>query len=244
MKAHRPTVIDLFSGAGGFSLGFQAAGCQILAAVDIDENAGRTFETNFSILQPRHPPRVFSGDEGNIEDVNLPALGGSSPDILIGGPPCQGFSRVGRGKLDSLSDEGFAADARNSLYRRFVAAAGKWQPRAVIMENVPGMLSVEGRSVADEAASDLISQGYRVGYAALNAVWLGVPQFRERLFFVGFRNDLGLQPSLPAATHHAELPAGYQAASPELFLPFADVHHELSVDTKGAVLPATLFRLL
>ena len=139
---------------------------------------------------------------------------GSSPDILIGGPPCQGFSRVGRGKLDSLSDEGFAADARNSLYRRFVDAAEQWQPRAVVMENVPGMLSVEGRSVADEAASDLISRGYRVGYAALNACWLGVPQYRERLFFVGFRNDLGLQPSLPAATHHADLPAGYQPASP------------------------------
>lgn len=243
MSRHRPTVIDLFSGAGGFSLGFQAAGCHILAAVDVDENAGRTFEANFSTLQPRNTPRVLMGDEGNIEDVNLPGLvAGGTPDILIGGPPCQGFSRVGRGKLDSLSDEGYAADARNSLYERFVEAAGKWQPSAIVMENVPGMLSVEGRSVADEAASDLIAQGYRVGYAALNVVWLGVPQFRERLFFVGLRKDLGIQPSLPPATHHAELPSGYQRASPELFLPFPDVHHELSVDTAGALLPATTVR--
>jgi len=240
MSAQPPTVIDLFSGAGGFSLGFNAAGCRILAAVDIDEAAGRTFKANFDVLQPEHPPAVLAGDEGNIEEVDLKSLAGRrAPDILIGGPPCQGFSRVGRGKLDSLSEDGYAADARNSLYQRFMDAAELWKPKAVVMENVPGMLSVEGRSVADEAAGDLIKRGYRVGYAAVNVVWLGVPQFRERLFFVGIRGDLAPQPSLPATTHRAELPAGYSRPEAALFLPFEDLHHELSIDVSGALLPAT-----
>src|SRR5262245_391273 len=114
-RAHAlPTVIDLFSGAGGLSLGFQAAGARILAAVDVDETAARTYSENFNVLQPGSSPLVLSGDEGNMEDVDLARLAaGGRPDILIGGPPCQGFSRVGRGKLDSLTDEGFAGDPRN-----------------------------------------------------------------------------------------------------------------------------------
>jgi DNA (cytosine-5)-methyltransferase 1 len=110
------------------------------------------------------------------------------------------------------------------------------------MENVPGMQSVDGRSVADEAAADLISVGYRVGYAAVNAAWLGVPQFRERLFFVGFRADLGVQPSLPSTTHVAALPSNYRSPAVELFLPFTDVHHELHVDSSPAAYPATTVR--
>lgn len=235
----RPTVVDLFCGAGGFSLGFAAAGCRIVGAVDADESAARTFLANFRRLQPRAVPRVLSGDEGNIEEIDLSSLVSDSPDILIGGPPCQGFSRIGRAKLDSLSDEGYAADARNGLYQRFLDAAELWKPKAVVMENVPGMLSVSGRSVADEAAADLIKRGYRVGYAPLNAAWYGVPQFRERLFFVGVRSDQAVHPSLPPVTHRAELPSGYRQAEAELFLPFPDVHHELAVDTGTASTPAT-----
>ena len=237
-----PVVVDLFSGAGGFSLGFHAAGCLIRAAVDVDETAGNTFRQNFSWLQSEAPPLVLFGDEGNLEEVDLSRLlPGNRPDILIGGPPCQGFSQLGRGKLNDLSEEGFAGDARNALYRRFLDAARLWMPQAVVMENVPGMLSVEGRSVADEAAADLIRLGYRVGYALLNAAWYGVPQYRERLFFIGLRQDLELQPSVPPTTHVATQPSGY-AATPEpisLFLPFDEIRHELPVDGRGAKTSAT-----
>src|SRR5262249_732682 len=117
-------VIDLFCGAGGFSLGFQAAGCHILGAADADEAAVRTYLENFRRLQPDAPPEVPPGDEGNIEDLDLERLTARGrPDILIGGPPCQGFSRVGRAKLDSLTDEGHAGDPRNELYVRFLDAA-------------------------------------------------------------------------------------------------------------------------
>jgi len=244
MSPHRPTVIDLFSGAGGFSLGFHAAGCRILAAVDIDEMAGRTFATNFEALQPEHPPEVFAGTtstkHGDLVRFNLEDLHRRHrPDVLIGGPPCQGFSRVGRGKLDSLSEDGYAGDIRNALYERFMDAAGIFQPKAVVMENVPGMLSVDGESVADAAAADLIKRGYRVGYAALNVVWYGVPQFRERLFFVGIRKDLAIHPSLPPTTHRSVLPSGYTRPETALFLPFEDMHHELSIDASGGTLQAT-----
>lgn len=244
MSPHKPTVIDLFSGAGGFSLGFHAAGCRILAAVDIDEMAGRSFAANFSELQPDHAPDVYAGTNtkkpGDLVRFNLTELRKKhQPDILIGGPPCQGFSRVGRGKLASLSEDGYAGDIRNTLYERFMEAAEVFRPKAVVMENVPGMQSVDGESVADAAAEDLIRRGYRVGYAALNVVWYGVPQFRERLFFVGIRKDLGINPSLPPTTHHAALPTGYSRPETALFLPFEDLHHELSINTSGAHLPAT-----
>lgn len=236
-----PTVIDLFCGAGGLSLGFHAAGCQVLAAVDVDETAARTYADNFGRLQRRAPPAVFSGDEGNVEDLDLECLGaGGRPDLLIGGPPCQGFSRLGRAKLDSLREEGFAGDPRNELYRRFLDAAELWRPAAVVMENVPGMLSVKGTNVADAAAADLARRGYRVGYAVLNAVWYGVPQFRERIFFIGIREDLRLAPVMPFATHCAELPSGYlrPATGGTLPLPFIQ-HFELPVIMDGATLPAT-----
>lgn len=232
-------VIDLFCGAGGLSLGFQAAGCQILSAVDMDETAARTFSENFAHLQPDAPPTVLTGDEGNIEDLDLERITrGNRPDILIGGPPCQGFSRLGRAKLDSLSEEGFAGDPRNALYSRFLDAAEFWKPRAVVMENVPGMLSVAGRNVADDAAADLARRGYRVGYAVLNAVWYGVPQFRERLFFIGLREDLGRSPSIPAPTHRIALPAGYLRPKAQTTLVFPFIQQfELPVNLERARLP-------
>ena len=234
----QPTVIDLFCGAGGLSLGFHAAGCRIVAAVDVDEVATRTFSENFARLQPDAPPQVFSGEEGDLRTIDLERVpGGAEIDILIGGPPCQGFSQVGRAKLAKLSEQGFVNDPRNDLYERFLDAAELWKPRAVVMENVPGMRSVQGRDVADEAASDLASRGYRVGHAVLNAVWYGVPQYRERLFFIGIREDLGQRPHMPVATHRASLPAGYLRPTLQMTLPLIP-HHELAVDVDSASEPA------
>src|SRR5688500_8376707 len=99
-------VVDLFCGAGGFSLGFHAAGGRILAAADADVLASETFRRNFALLQPGHAP--FVPENGDLEEIDLDSLvGDQRPDIVIGGPPCQAFSRLGRAKLNSLSDEGF-----------------------------------------------------------------------------------------------------------------------------------------
>jgi DNA (cytosine-5)-methyltransferase 1 len=194
-------VVDLFSGAGGLALGFRAAGCEIVAAVDVNAVCGETFRANFERLQPLQTPRVLVGMPYDLEGLDLGDICVEPPDILTGGPPCQGYSRLGRGKLDSLSDEGFEGDPRNQLYRRFLDAVRTWRPRAVVMENVPGMLSMRGMNYAALVTEELAEEGYRVGYAQLNAVWYGVPQYRERLFFIGFREDLGTRPEAPPATH-------------------------------------------
>lgn len=205
------SVVDLFAGAGGLSLGFRAAGCNVAAAVDADAVSGGTFRRNFSILQPGSAPLVLAGEEYRLEDVDfLRRVDLTPPDILVGGPPCQAFSRLGRGKLDSLRDEGFEGDPRNQLYRSFLHLLAHWRPRAVVVENVPGMLSVRGVNFADRVASEIAATGYRVGYALLNAVWFGVPQYRERLFFIGYRRDLGLRPVSPPGTHRTDMPEGYR----------------------------------
>lgn len=235
------TVADLFCGAGGLSLGFHAAGARSVVALDHDERAAETFESNFRRLQPDSPPLVLGGKQADMATIDVTSSPcGTVPDIVIGGPPCQGFSRLGRAKLNSLSDEGAAGDARNELYCRFLEAVRAWRPRALVMENVPGMLSVKGRNVALDVAADMAACGYRVGYTLLNAVWFGVPQFRERLFFIGVRDDLGVLPSAPAPTHRAHLPPGYVRPVPAHTLPLAFIpHFELSVDLRRARLPAT-----
>lgn len=239
-------VVDLFAGAGGLSLGFRAAGCEVAAAVDADPVAGGTFARNFAVLQPQSPPLVLAGEEYSLEVVDfLRGADVPSPDILVGGPPCQGFSRLGRGKLDSLSDEGFEGDPRNQLYRGFMLMLNHWRPRAVVVENVPGMLSVRGVNYAERVAGEIAAAGYRVGYAVLNAVWYGVPQFRERLFFIGYRRDLGVRPVAPPRTHRIDMPEGYRSPlrhEPTLFdetewddhdgelpVPLATAHPSVSV---------------
>jgi DNA (cytosine-5)-methyltransferase 1 len=233
------SVVDLFCGAGGFSLGFHAAGCRIIAAADADAQAAATYSRNLDLLQPAHPPHV--PEDGNLEEIDLDSLVGESrPDVVIGGPPCQAFSRLGRAKLNSLSDEGFKGDPRNVLYRRFLAAVERWKPRAFVMENVPGMLSVGGVNYADIVCGELAEIGYRVGYALLNAVWYGVPQFRERLFFIGIRNALDITPRAPATTHHTEMPEGYappqrRRSAPRLSFgpPWDDILGQLPVPAEG-----------
>ena len=203
-----PFVVDLFCGAGGFSLGFRAAGCRILAAADADILASETFRRNFGLLQPGHAPYLPA--DGDLENADLDALIGTErPDIVIGGPPCQAFSRLGRAKLNSLSDEGFRGDPRNVLYRRFLGAVERWKPRAVVMENVPGMLSVGGVNYADVVCREMAAVGYCTGYALLNSVWYGAPQLRERLFFIGVKEDLGIRPVAPPTTFQVDLPEGY-----------------------------------
>ena len=202
--------IDLFCGAGGMSLGFHKAGYRIAVAVDMDEKAAETFSRNLAVLQRDDSPVVLAGEQGNLDHLDLENLARQHPvDVLIGGPPCQAFSRIGRAKLQSLTGRPFDEDERLVLYERFLEAVSRWQPRAFVMENVPGMLIVNGHNVAKIAVADMTDLGYNTGYALLNAAWYGVPQFRERLFFIGFRRDLGVAPSAPTPTHQVLSPSGY-----------------------------------
>lgn len=192
-----PRVLDLFAGGGGLSLGLHWAGCRTIVAVDHEPTAVETVAANFADhgttcllrdLATKTPRELRTALEE--EGIN-PEF-----DIVAGGPPCQGFSRVGQGKLRSLREQtsrAWSQDPRNVLFRHFVDIVSEFMPRAVLMENVPGMLNHEGQNVAREVEQQLDRAGYTVSSAILDAADFGVPQHRQRVFFVGVRKDMKLK---------------------------------------------------
>lgn len=186
-------VIDLFSGAGGLTWGWERAGFRSLAAIEKDTAAARTHELNFAArgcLSLNLDLRSFSPDQ--LEEL----LGGRPSGLLavVGGPPCQGWSKAGRGKLRSLQGraESLLDDPRNSLYRQFIAYVSHFRPPVCVMENVPGMLNLEGRNVAEEVAQNFEAIGYETSYAVVNSRWFGVPQDRLRLIFISVQSGIDL----------------------------------------------------
>ena len=179
-------IIDLFSGCGGMSLGFEMAGLPTIIANEIDEWAGDTFEKN-------HPnTRLFRGDIRDIKDWDalVPAKIRGKIDGVIGGPPCQGFS---------LSGNRDAHDPRNSLFMEFLRCVKHFRPKFFVMENVKGLLSMKtaDRSSVIEIILDEFSQaGYKTSYSILNSAWFGAPQLRERVFIIGVAEKFPFNESL------------------------------------------------
>ena len=192
-----PTVVDLFCGAGGLSEGFRRSGFRVIGAVDTNEVALRTFGLN----HPELPQEaILAADLVTLSAEDLrKAIGGRQIDVLIGAPPCQGFSHVGH--RSKRSKHGMSrevhGDARNYLFEAFVRLASELKPHLVVMENVPGMESarVQNRSFVDLAMARLEACGYRATYWKLDATAFGVPQERTRIFVVGSRS--GLLPARP-----------------------------------------------
>lgn len=220
MMRPRPRVAALFSGAGGMSLGFHAAGCEIISAVEIDPHARATHELNFahrSIFYRAHT------DIARLRPADLvdPTLG--PPDIIIAGPPCQPFSRVGRARIRaarSRADAAWLDDPRVGFLARTVRLIARLRPVAFVIENVPDLMRFGGRNLAEEICERLAA-GYRSRYFVLQAAWYGVPQYRERLFIAGIRREAGAGPSPPQATHRGRVPSGYLTSSPERVRSFA-----------------------
>jgi DNA (cytosine-5)-methyltransferase 1 len=184
----QPSFIDLFCGAGGFTWGWVRAGFTPLAAIDNDSAALRTHEANFGHTHCL----TLHRDLARVSPEDLTELAGVAPGeitVVVGGPPCQGWSKVGRGKLRSLGRAGddLMADPRNTLYRRFIEMVAHCRPRICVMENVPGMLSVQRRNIADAVRANFEAIGYESTYALVNAMWFGVPQDRNRLIFIANR---------------------------------------------------------
>jgi DNA (cytosine-5)-methyltransferase 1 len=197
-----PVVLDLFAGAGGFSLGFHWAGFRTAVAIDHSAVAVETLEGNFS----DHGIKALVRDLASFKPRDLEAYlmridERASFDVIVGGPPCQGWSSVGRGKMRSLRTPGGRrqedSDPRNELYKNFLEYVRYFKPPVAVMENVPGMLSHNGKNVATYVAESLDAVGYTVTWAVLNASEFGVPQVRERLIFVGIRNDLNITFDFP-----------------------------------------------
>lgn len=168
-------IVDLFAGCGGFSQGFKCAGFESILAVEIDAWASETFAANHS------ETKIITQ---SIREVSVAGLGLSEIDGVIGGPPCQGFS---------LSGNRDTKDPRNSLFMEFVRFVGELQPKFFVMENVLGLLSMktrEHRAVAEIISEEFSKTGYRLMHIVLNAADFGVPQSRQRVFFIGLRSDL------------------------------------------------------
>lgn len=163
-------IVSLFSGAGGLDLGLIQAGNDVVWANDIDSDAVSTYRANIN-------DHIVLADIKNIDMREVP-----SADVIVGGFPCQGFSMANmkRGVMDE----------RNMLYKFFYDAIKEKQPKFFIAENVKGILSLGGGSVVSQITSDFENAGYMVEIHKVNMADYGVPQHRERVLFVGQRNDV------------------------------------------------------
>ena len=168
-------VLDLFCGAGGLSLGFEQAGFEVVGGVDSDSRSMETFAMNFP------SSRAVTADLSQLSLRKLTdELGSLEVDVIVGGPPCQGFSVAGKRS---------ESDSRNRLYQHYLKIVQIAKPRAVVIENVPTIRSLYGGRVAAEIECGLSDLGYHVVTAVLNAADYGVPQARRRMFFVATRDE-------------------------------------------------------
>lgn len=172
------TCIDLFSGAGGLSKGFLDAGYEVLLGVDFDDSALKTFKANHGQAETM---KLDLFDHNNINKiVEFLEERNITLDVLIGGPPCQGFSVAGPRDMN---------DKRNLLYTAMVKLAEKVQPRAILLENVPGMIQVNNGIGAKRVVEDFKKIGYTMVPKLLYAPDYGLPQMRKRVFFVGLKDS-------------------------------------------------------
>jgi DNA (cytosine-5)-methyltransferase 1 len=180
VKNNSPKGIALFSGCGGLSLGFEAAGFNLVGHLDIEESANRIYKANFPNSD------LLGTDICNITDEQIHSWLNKygDIDIIIGGPPCQGFSLAG--KRDPT-------DMRNQLYKYYVHMVSVIHPKVFVMENVrllTSMRTTEGTLFIDHIVQSFTNAGYRITRREINASAYGVPQSRERVILVGIRNDM------------------------------------------------------
>ena len=178
-------VVSLFSGAGGFDLGFIQAGHQVVWATDFNKDCAETYRHNIG-------NHFVLDDIRNIETNQIPDC-----EIVIGGFPCQGFSQANMKR--NINDE------RNTLYREFVRVVEDKKPNYFVAENVRGLLSIDKGEAVKAIIKDFESIGYKVSYRLFNAANFGVPQNRFRVIIIGIKNDIftGIFP-FPQATHSAK----------------------------------------
>ena len=195
-KRHGLTVVSTFSGCGGSSLGYRMAGFDVVWASEFVEAAREVYKANF----PNTPV-----DERDIRDVSpgeiLRVIGKSEGelDLLDGSPPCASFSMAGKrqrawGKEKKYSDRVQRAD---DLFFEYIRVLRGLKPRAFVAENVKGLVVGKAIGYFQHIMKELKASGYRVRAQVLDAQWLGVPQHRERVIFIGLREDLETDPRFP-----------------------------------------------
>lgn len=171
----RNKVIDLFCGCGGLSMGFEMAGFEIMAAIDLWPDAVTTFNRNHK------KPVAICEDIHNWSDETLEKLARDEELVgIIGGPPCQGYSTVGTRDVN---------DPRNHLYLEYCRVVEKVMPEFFLIENVKGLTTLSGGAFKEDIINRFSKMGYHVQYKILNAADYGVPQNRQRVFFVGTKKE-------------------------------------------------------
>jgi len=178
MSSQQLTVIDLFAGCGGLSRGFMDAGFTVLLGVDNDMMALNTFQRNHGNAIALNADLSEADTYEKMDDLLI----GRRVDVIIAGPPCQGFSLTGPRKFD---------DPRNRLYLAVFEAVNRYKPKAFIVENVPGMASLYKGEIKKEIVRRFENLGYVVKDDVLCAADYGVPQLRKRLFILGVRRGIG-----------------------------------------------------
>ncbi|WP_218044135.1 DNA cytosine methyltransferase [Kiloniella majae] len=212
--------IDLFAGCGGMSLGFDRANFKSAAAIEIKDDALASHKENFSNCCPdgyasfsdirqTSPEQSIEHLTTQTEISHLDAI-----DVVIGGPPCQAFSRLGRAALWRLAEQDFAhgEDERAEYYLDYLRYVNSLKPLAFVMENVREIGKFVGRNIAEEISVTAEEMGYDVKYSLLNAVWYGVPQLRERMIIIGIRKELNVSPTFPKIQFKYKLPTGYSTS--------------------------------
>jgi len=167
----KPTVIDLFCGCGGLSYGFMKAGYDIVVGIDNWKDAIETFNYNHT----KNVGKVLDLSKAKPDELEIK----NNIDVIIGGPPCQGYSIAGKRIIE---------DERNELYKSFVKFVDHYKPKAFLMENVPNIISMGKGAIKEQIIRDFETLGYKVVYKILMASDFGVPQNRRRAFFVGLKN--------------------------------------------------------
>lgn len=184
MNTDKPTVISTFCGCGGSSLGYHMAGYKELLAVDFDPEAVKAFKLNFDVP-------IWNADVTQLtgkQILDFVGLQKGELDVFDGSPPCQGFSTQGKREV---------CDDRNDLVNHYIRLVSEIQPKVFIMENVSGMVKGTMKGRFKEFILHMKAMNYNVSAKLLNAKWLGVPQSRERMIFIGVRSDLNLNPVFP-----------------------------------------------
>lgn len=204
--------VDLFAGCGGLSEGFYAQGYNALAHVEINSAACKTLVTRMKHYGYHDADKAVLEIDITREDI-LEVLdqtvGGKEVDVIIGGPPCQSFSSLGRAK----DENGMKFDPRNYLFKSYVKVLNHYKPRFFVFENVTGLLTatLNGSHIVNTIIDEL-SENYNVALRILNSANYGVPQVRKRVIIIGVRKDLSISPN---EVHDSIIKTHYDPEMPE-----------------------------
>lgn len=193
-----PKVIDLFSGCGGLALGFEKAGFDVVAGIELMPEACQTISYNLDYRYGKELTHLC-GDITEIDAGIFKNKFGNEGCVVIGGPPCQAYSLAGRAKLKSLGID--KKDTRGFLYQDFLRFVYGLDAKAAVMENVPESVNFGGLNIPELVCMSLDEHGYDAKWTILNAADYGVPQIRERIILFAVKRSLNKTVQLPEPTH-------------------------------------------